>query len=88
MLQNLHANFSFLVVIRFAFSYHDHCIYYYAVLEMLAQCQMIWMLLGISVGWTVTPNSRHPIRDRKELTINLTVTIIHVRRITKIHVDM
>ena len=41
---------------------------------------MIWMLLGISVGWTVTPNSRHPIRDRKELTINLTVTIIHVRR--------
>jgi hypothetical protein len=48
------------------------------VLEMLAQCQMIWMLLGISVGWTVSSNSSHPIRDKKQLLINVTVTIIHV----------
>ena len=41
---------------------------------------MIWMLLGISVGWTVSSNSSHPIRDKKQLLINVTVTIIHVRK--------
>ena len=48
---------------------------------MLAQCQMIWMLLSISVGWTVSSNSSHPIRDKKLLLINVTVTVIHVREV-------
>ena len=45
---------------------------------MLAQCQMIWMLLSISVGWTISPYSTHPIRDKKQLLTNVIVAAIHV----------
>ena len=51
----------------------------HAVLEMLAECQMIWMLLGISVGWTISPTSAHPIRDKKQLLTNAMVAVLHVR---------
>jgi hypothetical protein len=48
------------------------------VLEMLAQCQMVWMLLGISVGWTISSNSAHPIKNKKQLLINVTVAALHI----------
>lgn len=53
-------------------------VYLHVVLEMLAQCQMIWMLLSISVGWTISPYSTHPIRDKKQLLTNMIVAAMHV----------
>ena len=45
---------------------------------MLAQCQMIWMLLSMSVGWTLGSTMGHPIRDKKQLSTIITVALIHV----------
>lgn len=45
---------------------------------MLAQCQMIWMLLSMSVGWTLGSTMGHPIRDKKQLSTIVTVAVIHV----------
>jgi len=34
---------------------------------MLAQYQMIWMLLSMSVGWTHTSSTAQPIKDKRQL---------------------
>lgn len=47
-------------------------------LEMLAQCQMLWMLLSMSVGWTLGSTTAHPIKDRGQLATILTVAGLHI----------
>lgn len=45
---------------------------------MLAQCQMVWMLLSMSVGWTLGSNTAHPIKDRSQLATITTVAFLHI----------
>ena len=47
-------------------------------LEMLAQCQMVWMLLSMSVGWTLGSHTAHPVKDRTQLVTITTVALLHV----------
>ena len=47
-------------------------------LEMLAQCQMVWMLLSMSVGWTLGSTTAHPVKDRTQLATISTVALLHV----------
>ncbi len=47
-------------------------------LEMLAQCQMVWMLLSMSVGWTLGSATAHPVKDRTQLVTISTVALLHV----------
>lgn len=49
-----------------------------SALEMLAQCQMVWMLLSMSVGWTLGSTTAHPIKDKRQLTTITTVAVGHV----------
>lgn len=53
-------------------------LYNYVALEMLAQCQMIWMLLSMSLGWTLGSNTAHPIKDKVQLLTISTVALLHV----------
>ena len=48
------------------------------VAEMLAQCEMIWMLLSMSVGWTLGSPTAHPIRDRRQLSTISAVALVHL----------
>lgn len=50
----------------------------YIVAEMLAQCEMIWMLLSMSVGWTLGSPTAHPIRDRRQLSTISAVALVHL----------
>ena len=45
---------------------------------MLAQCEMIWMLLSMSVGWTLGSPTAHPIRDRRQLSTISGVVLVHL----------
>lgn len=45
---------------------------------MLAQCEMIWMLLSMSVGWTLGSPTAHPIRDRRQLSTISAVALVHL----------
>lgn len=45
---------------------------------MLAQCQMVWMLLSMSVGWTLGSTTAHPIKDRVQLGITVGVAFSHI----------
>ena len=57
---------------------HTHT---HAVFEMLAQCQMIWMLLSMSVGWTLGSSTAHPIRDKRQLGTITAVAVLHVSQV-------
>lgn len=48
------------------------------LLEMLAQCQMVWMLLSMSVGWTLGSQTAHPVRDKTQLGTITAVAVLHV----------
>ena len=39
---------------------------------------MVWMLLSMSVGWTLGSNTAHPFKDRIQLATNGTVAALHV----------
>ena len=54
---------------------HTHT---HTVFEMLAQCQMIWMLLSMSVGWTLGSSTAHPIKDKRQLGTVAAVAVLHV----------
>lgn len=45
---------------------------------MLAQCEMIWMLLSMSVGWTLGSTTAHPIHDRRQLSTISAVALVHL----------
>lgn len=47
-------------------------------LEMLAQCQMVWMLLSMSVGWTLGSTTAHPVKDKTQLATITTVAALHI----------
>ena len=49
-----------------------------AVAEMLAQCQMVWMLLSMSLGWTLGSPTAHPIRDPRQLTTITAIALVHL----------
>ena len=53
-------------------------LYMSIVSEMLAQCQMVWMLLSMSLGWTLGSPTAHPIRDRRQLSTISVVALIHL----------
>ena len=59
---------------------HAHA-HTHAVFEMLAQCQMIWMLLSMSVGWTLGSSTAHPIRDKRQLGTITAVAVLHVSQV-------
>ena len=46
--------------------------------EMLAQCQMVWMLLSLSVGWTLGSGTTSPLKDRKQLGTITAIALCHV----------
>lgn len=48
----------------------------FAVAEMLAQCQVIWMLLSMSLGWTLG-STVHPVRDHRQLYTITGVALVH-----------
>eukprot|EP00731_Ephydatia_muelleri_P030155 Em0021g678a len=47
-----------------------------ALLEELAQCHTVWMLLGLSAGWTLHLTA--DIRDNGQLMVTATLTLLHV----------
>ncbi len=51
----------------------------YIVLDILAQLVMTWMLLWISLGWTMGGVSTHPVHDRKQLALLLSVSAFEVQ---------
>lgn len=46
--------------------------------EMLSQCQMVWMLLSLSVGWTMGSGATNPLRDTRQLSSITIITLTHV----------
>ena len=44
---------------------------------MLAQCHVIWMLLSMSLGWTLGSSTAHPVRDRRQLYTITGVALVH-----------
>ena len=54
------------------------CLLSPSVLEMLAQCIMIWMLLSMSLGWTLGSPTAHPIKDRRQLTTISAIALVHL----------
>ena len=61
---------------------HTHT---HTVLEILAQCQMVWMLLSMSVGWTLGSQTAHPVRDKKQLGTITAVAALHVSQLHHSH---
>ena len=57
---------------------HTHLLLPHTVFEVLSECQMIWMLLSMSVGWTLGSATAHPIRDKTQLATITTVAVLHV----------
>ena len=49
----------------------------FPVLDVLAQLIMAWMLLSMSLGWTLGA-SGHPIKDNKQLVLIISVAIVEV----------
>ena len=45
---------------------------------MFAQCQMVWMLLSMSVGWTLGSTTAHPFKDKYQLSTNTVVAVLHI----------
>lgn len=47
------------------------------ILDVLAQLTMVWMILWMSLGWTLG-STNHPLRERKQLGLMISVTVIEV----------
>ncbi len=46
--------------------------------EMLSQCTMVWLLLSLSVGWTMGSNATSPLKDTKQLSSITAIALAHV----------
>ncbi|XP_064394157.1 integral membrane protein GPR180-like [Halichondria panicea] len=46
--------------------------------EMLSQCTMVWLLLSLSVGWTMGSNTTSPLKDTKQLSLITAIALTHV----------
>lgn len=46
--------------------------------EMLSQCTMVWLLLSLSVGWTMGSNSNNPLKDTKQLSSITAIALSHI----------
>ena len=50
----------------------------FSVLDVLAQLIMTWMLLFISLGWTLGSSVSHPLHDKKLLILIISVGVVEV----------
>lgn len=55
-----------------------HAVLITTALEVLAQCQMIWMLLSMSLGWTLGSSTAHPFKDKNQLYTHTAVACLHI----------
>ena len=50
----------------------------FSVLDVLAQLIMTWMLLFISLGWTLGSSVSHPLHDKKLFILIISVGVVEV----------
>ena len=48
------------------------------VLDVLAQLIMTWMLLSMSLGWTLGSSVSHPLHDKKQSILIISVGVVEV----------
>ena len=46
--------------------------------EMLSQCQMVWLILSLSVGWTMGSDTASPLKDTKQLSSITAIVLSHI----------
>ena len=46
--------------------------------EVIAQCLMVWMLLSMSVGWTLGSSTAHPFKEKNYLYSHLGLTAVQI----------
>lgn len=50
----------------------------FSVLDVLAQLIMMWMLLSMSLGWTLGSSVSNPFHDKKQSILIISVGVVEV----------